>query len=309
VVSQFFAGGWMHDLLTTRHSKKIFFFVAALVVLILGLLGFSILPRLLGLEVPKPRPTIVMIVQTLFYSSIASTVLAALILWLRPPIVQGPTTSILQPNEIRRALLESAQRCSEYWFRGRSGRSLRATILPIVAAGAKDTMSTAIVRIQLPDPLDVSICKVYSEYRNAISDEKWTPERIRNEVLATIVYAASLKANDFPVDVEISLLKYFSLLRIDLSSRAAIVTREDPTQPGWRADAGTFLYNAWREDIRLAAQFGRNLPRPEGIRLSEINRERVTAFLQQVGLFGSDLRAEALDDIVKLVKERRDPYA
>jgi hypothetical protein len=106
----------------------------------------------------------------------------------------------------------------------------------------------------LPNPADASVLKTYADYRNSLPhapDDVWTSERIRNEILATILEAGQLASGCIFFKARVALLNDFSIFRADLSDEALVLTREDPRMPGWFSTASSKFYASYLEELRM----------------------------------------------------------
>lgn len=164
-----------------------------------------------------------------------------------------------------------------YWFRGRSARWFRTQAVPALLNSASKDQTTRRVHLLLPDPDDAGVLQTYADHRNSLAggdDGHWTAARIRHEILATILVVAHAAIRNRLFKAEVTVLPEFSIFRYDLSDAGLMMTREDKRLPGWLSPAGTRFYASVQEDLRLAAERGRqvqlNLTWPSSITQTDI---------------------------------------
>jgi hypothetical protein len=131
------------------------------------------------------------------------------------------------------------------------------------------------------------------------------------DLLATIIAAYTWRAEEPLLDVEVGLHKTFSLLRIDLSSHSAVITKEDPLEPALKCDVGSFFYDSFLEDLRLTLQQARRLPKGAiGTSRAQLTAADVQRLLDELGLqFPQALVAQDFENIIAKVKDAQNPYA
>ena len=94
----------------------------------------------------------------------------------------------------------------------------------------------------------------YARFRNASAfrgrQTQWTAWDIQTEILAAaIAVAAKTRKNPY-LEFHLGLARSFSILRINMTDSEAIMTREDPKLPAFKAIHGTVFFDSYREDIQ-----------------------------------------------------------
>lgn len=183
--------------------------------------------------------------------------------WLIAPKASfNENLEVVEAWNIEPKLEAPLRNTKSYWFRGRSARWFRAKALPkLVAAAIRDSSAREVTLI-LPDPGHEEVLNAYAAHRNSLPDaasDRWTVERIRTEILATILVAGKAAAANRLVKVRIHLVPDFSVVRYDLSDTGLIMTREDKRWPGWFSGANSRFYNSVKEDLRIIAERGQEL--------------------------------------------------
>lgn len=109
--------------------------------------------------------------------------------------------------------------------------------------------------------------------------------------------------------VNIALLNYVTVFRIDLSSNLAIITKEDPKEPALRCDNGTAIYNSYREDLLLTFEQGDKLPDVEIPSRLELTADRLQKLLGDLGFNSIELTDDELKQIITMALGQENPYA
>jgi hypothetical protein len=231
---------------------------------------------------------------------------------LEPEVARKANMSSIEPKEISMLLAAAIQPTEKWWFRGGTGRFLRAVTLPKMAELTRNSSSTRELHVQLIDPTELGVCQEYAAYRSGLhsasSDkEQWTQERVRKEIYATLL-SLFLKAKEYPLlRIQITLLRSFSSFRLDLSSKYVILTKEDPQAPGVRCDNGSYFYSAYTDDLVLTAKQGRPIAvKPFN---SDLSVESVRHHFAELQLVGDGIEDELLLSVLETTKVARNPYA
>lgn len=191
--------------------------------------------------------------SSLLVSIVASAVFAlvsALYLtyfFLDPTEISKKT--VLLPPDIGQALRDVATSASDYRIYVRTGRHFRADILPILIQNAIRDRRAIGIEVILLDFRDVEVCEKYASYRRTASFDRhlWDTEYVQKEVMATILeLSAALENHSSLFDIRLFLSNRLSTFRIEGSSQALIITREDPNDMAARylrsdRDHGAFI--------------------------------------------------------------------
>lgn len=303
----------MRDLLEAKYRRRVFFTLVVILLMLLLVLRFFVLPAISDADLLTWDVIASRSLETIFGAVVASVAVTSLILWLSPSARQKAVMEIIPPFRIKETLEEARGKTGEWWYRGHSGRHFRAVAIPALAKQARTANVTKRIVLQILDPTSDAVCSNYSAYRqalhSAIRDQPWTSQRVRLELYATIVSSYAWKTQEPLLDITIALIEKVSLFRVDLSSRLALVTKEDPREPALRFDEGTIFYNSYKEDLRLSLKQARELPRDvAGPRLTELNEENVRELLQNIGLVTPVLEAQDIQSIIDIAQKAENPY-
>jgi hypothetical protein len=149
-----------------------------------------------------------------------------------------------------------ARRQTEQWmFKGGTGTYLRAVTLPECVERARRERRPLRMQLEIIDPTDEAVCTAYAQFRSSLvpgpdgTGEAWTYDRTRKEAFATIL-AACWYRQRFPfLTIEVGLSKVMSTFRWDLSSRAVIMTQDDPSGPALMFERGKPYYRAYSQEL------------------------------------------------------------
>ena len=162
----------------------------------------------------------------------------------------------------------------------------------------------------LPDPQDAGLLQTYADYRNSLSSGKadaWSVDRIRNEILATLLQAGRLTARSTFFETQVVLQSAFSLLRADLSDERLVLTREEVHLPGWMSTAGSKFYASYLEDLRMAQRRGVQIDWNAYVFPPGFGEADVAGAVQALGL-SLALTSDDARDIFKAMESRNSPY-
>lgn len=299
----------MEKLLVSKYSRRLFYSFSLLILLIL------LVARLFFIPVITLSEDYISILNTIIdatFSTVFSTILiASLIFWLTPRIVQNSHVEIIEPNDIG-DMLKKARITDDYWFSGSTARFTRSTTIPELAREARRSNFSKRIKIQMLSPENIDTLEAYIEYKNRVRRGKkdpWTVERARQELFATILSAYSWMADEPLLEVEIGLKDNVSFFRIDLSKQLAVITKEDPKEPALLFISGTFFYNSYLEELRFSLKHAKrldiNIP---GVPHSELHSNNVRSFFEKLGFNMKDFSDDEMRVIIELAKESKNPY-
>jgi len=239
------------DNLETKQSKIYFFGITLLSLLAIFLTKYLLIPHLTGEQVGQLSSEFENILEMLFTTILVSVVLTLLILWVKPQKVKNVEMEVIQPYLIKNILFQSRLKTKEWWFDGNTGRYTRNVTLPELAKICKLENRPISVKIQIINPNNKSVCKIYADYRNGLRSAQTTRtvKNVQHELLATIVSVYFWKKEQPSLNIEIYLKDYFSPFRADLSDDMVIITREDSRDPAIVYHKNSFFYTAYHNDL------------------------------------------------------------
>lgn len=292
------------DLTRSKANRRLFFLTSVSGLFALLGLRFIAVPWFFCAPMPDLTAIVGSVLDSLVVAVCASIAVGGLLYWLGATDRLPAEMRVIEPREIAETLDGALESTTEWWYRGHTGRHLRSKTLPALAKSARHRNQSVSVYIQILDPLDDSVCKFYADYRRGLrtanGETEWTSDRVRHDLYATVLAAYEIAGREPLLDISLALHRTVSVYRVDLSSRLAIITKEDPREPALRCDAGTFFHASYREDLKMARQQGKELDRRVRIASFErLSSAEMREFYKSINLYSS-----FLDDDSRLVKIR-----
>jgi hypothetical protein len=276
-----------------------------LILLLLGIAAFVVALRLLIL---RDLGTAGQILDSLLGALIAYVLWMSLNSVLRRPDELRPR--VVGANQLDATLQKMAQGTQLWWYRGNAGRYFRADTLPRL-----ERLDVPVaIRLCLLDPADPDALERHEQYRVAASGQDgFFARKAQLEVWATILRIVALRtaAPVFLSDVQIFLTPVVTAVRTDISSSQVLVTPDGFDRPGLAIPrdnpfAGAYLFGFWAE-LAMAREL--RLP-SEGLRINKLNAETARRCLCGLAVGIDDHTPEKdLEELVELVRSRRQPYA
>ncbi|GAB4371194.1 MAG: hypothetical protein Kow00121_12530 [Elainellaceae cyanobacterium] len=303
----------MDELFENRHKRRVFIYLASVTFLLLLLTRIFVIPAVFKVAQPQFVEIVNIVLDNLIASGIATVAIAGLIFWLNPPVMRKAEISVLEPHQVSRALQEGRQSTNTYWFSGGTGRFTRAVTIPELANSARSKNQTTEIFIQVIDPRNSNLCEAYANYRNRLRSaggkSPWTTKRVQLEVYATIVSAYAHQSAQPLLRVTVGLKQSYSLFRTDLSSKEAIITKEDPQEPALICRAGSLFYQSFFEDMRLSLDQAFILSRISCQQPQALKAEDVSKILEDLNILNPDLSETDFLQIIDKVQKYDSPYA
>lgn len=305
----------MDNILKLKHYSKLFFLLVICLLVLLILIKFFVIPFFCPTKIITFVDLIISIIDNLLSSFIVTIFIGVFIYMLTPKIMQKSMMEIVEPKQVS-PLLQKAAKSSRNWiFKGAGGRYTRAQTLPLMAESARHEGIGRDIKLFLINPDNQIICNEYAIYRKSLKSGKkqdWNIDKVRNEVLATIIKTLIIKHEEPLLRIEIYLLDFFSTFRYDISDDYAIITKEDKEVSALKVDSGTYYYDSYIDELRLNERQARKI---EHVDMSEINIENINNtnlidcitklnILQNTSIISDD----NLSYIVKSIKESKNPY-
>lgn len=253
------------------------------------------------------------VVDGLISSAIVTVGLGWLLFQLTPPSVRKAEVRILAPTEIGKVFEAALASTDRWWFKGNCGRYLRSVSLPRMAARAREQSCTADVYAVFLDPSNAEACSSYASYRGSVHSaaqgDEWTQERVQREALATLFIVLATMEHEPLLRLQVGLSPQFSSFRLDLSEQNVVITKEDRRAPAVCCDAGTFFYNAYRDEIVLAHKQTRRISSSGDCPpVEKLSLEVATEVLRKVGLPVADLGQETIEGAISTAKLHAKTY-
>ncbi|MEM8943989.1 MAG: hypothetical protein AAGD11_02315 [Planctomycetota bacterium] len=305
----------MNTILGKKHYRRSFYTIVILALVL------AVVVRFLGLPYLDDQLSVgfltfcAILLDGFVVSFIVTVFIGSYIFWLSPELVRESEMDVVEPKEIGPLLSQALTDTRKWVYKGACGRYTRATTLPRLAKAARHKGIGRDVRIVILDPADDQLCEAYATYRRSLKsanpNDPWTANRVKEEVLATIVTAFCFKHEEPLLTIDLFLINHFSAFRLDISDRYVVVTKEDKEAAGLRADANTYFYDSYVDDVRLSerqgkeVRFNEQVPAKGRIQTTELKKVIIDAEL----LPEAKLEELDLDLILNAVSNPKDPYS
>lgn len=245
----------MDEILSKQHYRRTFFGVVALVLLLALVTRFFVLPFFAPTQTLTSAALLGSLLDNLVVSLFLAVFLGAFVFWLTPSIVKRSAIEIIAPKQIN-PLLKAAATVTRSWvYKGACGRHTRASTLPRLAEAARIEGLGRDITVCVLNPNNDALCAAYATYRRSLksgsSGTPWTRQVVQEEILATAITALKYQFSEPLLRIRFFFVDHFSAFRLDISDQFVVVTKEDKEASALRADAGTYFYDSYKDDVRL----------------------------------------------------------
>jgi hypothetical protein len=133
---------------------------------------------------------------------------------------------------------------------------------------------------------------------------------VQEEVLATAITALRFQFSEPLLRIRVFLVDHFSAFRLDISDAFVFATKEERDASALRADAGTYFYDSYKDDVRLTERQSRELVCCGKLVFnSTVDEPKVREALKCADLF-DDAKLSTLNvqSLLKGINSPSDPY-
>ena len=247
------------------------------------------------------------VADNLISGLLSSIMLMGLAVWL---LSSSEGTHELRPSEIRPTLIDGVNATKKtYWFRGRSGRFLTATVIPKLVSRSAGELRTLDIRVQMLDPSNVEACGNYADYRRRIkvAREAETARGIQLEIFGHLV-SIHVATSESLLVAEIYLHRVFALYRVDLNDAYAVITREKKSEPGIKVASSNPFFEFLVEDFRLMESQALKLPDAKKLVSADLSADRIRELIGEWKL-PMTLTDSEMETVLAHARKPMDPYA
>ena len=253
----------MDEIFSKQHYRRTFFGVVALVLALALVTRFFVVPYFAPAQTLTGPALLGSLLDNLVVSLFLAVCLGGFVFWLTPAIVKRSAIEVIEPKQIN-PLLKSAASATRSWiYKGACGRYTRATTIPKLAEVARTDGIGRDITVCILNPKNDALCAAYATYRRSLksgnSGTPWTRQVVQEEVLATAVTALRFQFSEPLLRVRVFFVDHFSAFRLDISDQYVVVTKEDKEASALRADAGTYFYDSYKDDVRLTERQSREM--------------------------------------------------
>ncbi|MCX2575703.1 hypothetical protein [Pedobacter sandarakinus] len=311
----------MKSLLQPKKSRRIFLLLIVSLLAIIILLRIFVIvnfhPEIIkgvSTEEPMWHALVLKLLDGIFVSLIVTVSVGLFMFYIEVPD-NDKKFDIIESLRLEELFDAELAQTDTWHFSGGMGRHTRAKTIPLMDKSARSSNRHKSLKIHLLDPSDEKICGAYSSYRGSLSSAKrgkvqWSLQFVRRELLSTVLVAAIYKTNNPNFDIILKFKSVFSTLRIDLSSRAALITKEDRAEPALMCRSESFLFKAYQEEA--AQTFKLNLPidiqLADKYQVKKITFQDVQKMLNELSL-DMNLSEDDYKAICKIIRDNDNPYA
>jgi len=299
------------------HRRVLVGLVSLSFVLLAGL--YFLIPR--ASLAPETTKLLQDFVIKLFSAILGASFAAAAFVWFVPEKYKVPVVRVVYPHEIKKTLRDSLNGVTEFQFFGQTGGWTRAVTLPGLAEMANSQGLQVSVTITIIDPRDSALCKQYAQYRSSTKIRPpgpllsgtfdWKEHSTKLELLSTIIAAYRWAYQEPRLQIHIALSHQFSVFRVDLTDKAAIVTQEDPRLPALVFDRESCHYASIRMDVQQKFAQSFKLPSVAGLDSScfeDLDAKKAEDVLRALALNEASFTPADYEHIANTVKKPRNPY-
>ncbi|MNZ61431.1 hypothetical protein D3C78_795290 [compost metagenome] len=304
----------MDEILSKKHYRQTFYVVVLLLLLLAAVLRFYTIPALDPTVKSTPASFWAALLDNFITSLVITILIGSFIFWLRPEIVKRSAIEVVDPKQIG-PLLKKATLTSKFWiYRGACGRYTRTDTFPKLAEAARNEGIGRDISIYLLNPKNNDLCAEYATYRRSLKSgrngDPWTRKSVQEEVISTAVSALRFQSTEPLLRIKLFFVDGFSAFRLDISDRYVIVTKEEREASAMRADAGTYFYDSYKDDVRLMERQSTELTCCGKVEFDgEISEEKLKEALKCSGLDEVVTQEElSLSNILQKINSPVSPY-
>ncbi len=305
----------METILNKKHYRNIFYCFVGLLFINLIIYRYFLLPQFDQTLEANFTKSLASILDGFAISLLVTVIVGGFVFWVTPEIIKKSEMDVIAPKEIGHLLRQAVSDSRSWVYNGACGRYTRATTLPMMASSARRQGIGRDIRITLLNPSNPLLCGEYATYRRSLKSAKhgnaWTADRVKEEVISTVISALRYKHEEPLLRIEIHLSNHFSVFRFDISDQHVIVTKEDSEATGLKADKSSYFYDSYVDDARLSERQSKRIIYNNQIPLDgELTKDNIKDLIVEVGLLTvNELQGLNLDNIVNSISAPEDPYA
>lgn len=304
----------MDEIFSKQHYRKAFFLVVTLILVLALVTRFFVLPCFAPSQSLTGAALLGSLLDNLVISLFITVCLGGFVFWLTPAIVKRSAIEIIAPKQIN-PLLKSAVSATRLWiYKGACGRYTRATTFPKLAEAARIEGIGRDISVCILNPKNDALCAEYATYRRSLksgsSGKPWSRQVVQQEVLATAVTALKFQYSEPLLRIRVFFVDHFSAFRLDISDQYVVVTKEDKEASALRADAGTYFYESYKDDVRLTERQSKEMSCSKPLEfIGPLDEAKLREAIGCADLF-DEARLADLDmaELLAAINTPRDPY-
>lgn len=304
----------MKELLEKKSYRTPFILIIILITMLVLFLKIYVLPDFDPSIKFNKLLLIGTFLDSLVISLITTVMIGMFIFWLEPEVMRLSKIDVIEPKEIN-PLLKSALTTTRFWiYKGSCGRYTRATTLPRLAESARIKGIGRDISLYILNPNNTLLCEEYSTYRRSLKSCKnqteWSPEAVQEELISTAVVALKYIYTEPLLNINLYFVESFSTFRFDISEQYVVITKEDNEASALKADAGTYFYDSYKDDIRIIQRQSLQMTYEKNKKVPDIIDKSTLLDLIKCSNICNINKLKSLDinKIIELINKPKDPY-
>jgi hypothetical protein len=304
----------MNEILSKQHYRRTFFGVVGLVLALALVTRFFVLPYFAPEQSLAGAALFGALLDNLVVSLFLAVSLGCFVFWLTPDIVKRSAIEVIAPKQINPLLKSAAGQTRSWVYKGACGRYTRATTIPMLAQAARIEGIGRDITVCMLNPKNEALCSAYATYRRSLqsgnSGTPWTRQVVQEEVLATAVTALKYQFSEPLLRIRVYFVDHFSAFRLDISDQCVVITKEDKGASALRADAGTYFYDSYKDDVRLTERQSKEMVYCGKLEFTgPVDDAKLREVITCASLFdGEKLAALDIPRLLAAINEPSDPY-
>lgn len=243
---------------------------------------------------------------------IVSVAIAIFLWWIAPPKKENAGISLIPADDLKKTFANALKTSNGWSFSGGCGRYFRTAVMDAMAKRALADSFTVKVEAVILNPANQSLCAQHASFRTGTrrgqSEGGWTAEKVKQELLATLIVAKRKKHQNPLIDLTIRVSDHFSGFRVDIAEDYAIETREDPTAPALKCEGGLYYYQALVNEFHLLKEQSKPISGGEVECAAAKDEPSILAALGAMGLGAVSLTTQDVAAIMKAIQKPKNPY-
>jgi hypothetical protein len=269
------------------------------------------LPTLRGEDILTAGKLLEQVLDDMLAAVLVAGTLTALLSYFAPEPNSEAVVEVVAAKDRGARLSRAQTKTRKWWFSGAMGRYTRAETLPTIAAACREDGRSRSVVLQLIDPRNHDLCQRYASLRRSLRESErapWSVAHVQKEVVATIVTAYAIAAEQSLLDLRVALRPTLNQQRFDLSDLEVIITTEDERREALSFPAGSHFYDIVRDELRLSFEQSHLLPGASSVGANEMGLDDLRSLLATTGLDEITFAEADLEEILSSVRHPRNPY-
>lgn len=246
------------------------------------------------------------VIDSLVGAAGAALAISILLILFVPEDKESGTFRFLSSDQIEGAIREGTTGAREWSVRARTARYFRRRTLPWIAASSVQAGRTVRIRVQLLDPGDVNLLGDYVDYQasEATSGREFDVNRVRREILATLVTLLDYNTRYPRLSIEVGLSRSLWLMSLDICDDRAIICGQHGGHPAILHSEGSSFYNTTRDEFEAGFASSRVLAlNGRSFRLDEATAGSARLALETIQVDHSALSDEDVEQVISAARK------